>query len=96
MVTWIWIAVGFVVVNVVSVVLLERRSRELQWQKFTAAIRSVDGRCRTVGWILVDASFRPGWREGHGLAVWRRGRDTFRSPVTIDAIATTREAAHPW
>ena len=90
----IWLG-AFVVATVIQVVLLERRSRELQWQKFTDAIRSVDARCRAAGWILVDASFCPGWLEGHGLITWRKGRDVFRSPVTIDAAATTREAVWP-
>ncbi len=96
MVIWLWLLVGMVLATVVQVVLLERQSRRLQWHEFTRLMREVDGRCRAAGWVLFDASFRPGFIRGRGSATWRRGSESFTSPVWIDGAKTTREAARPW
>jgi hypothetical protein len=87
---------ALLVVTVVQVLIAERRSRQLQWDRFTDVVRGTEEVCRRSGWVPTDWSFRPGYRWGRGSVTWRKGVETHVGAVTIDALETTRAAVNPW
>lgn len=93
---WYELLAIFVVANLfviaVQFVLLERRSRELQWEEFNQTVKGIRERCERSGWVITHAEFRPGWITGRGSVSYKRGSETFTGPVMIDGRGTTREA----
>lgn len=71
---------------------LERRSRELQWEKFNEAVKAIRERLDKHGWVITHVEFRPGWITGRGSVTYKRGAETFKGPVMIDGRGATREA----